>query len=87
MDIFKVLLTSDEVDGILPVPNVWNDIVIESILEFVQMCRDYVPNAVERIISLRKQHKIPLFESPNEAARALFVSLQHYNYQQKKERL
>ncbi len=92
MDIFKVLLTSGEVDGILPVPNVWNEIVIESIIEFVEMCKDYgkpaaiyVPNAVERIISIRKQHNIPLFESPNEAARALVVSLQQYNYQKKKE--
>ena len=92
MDIFKLLLASDEVDGILPVPNVWNEIVIESILEFSQMCREYgkpaaiyIPNSVGKIIELRKKHNVPLFESPNEAARALVVSLQHYNYKKKKE--
>lgn len=92
MDIFRHLLESDEVDGILPVPNVWNEVVIESILEFSGLCRKYgkpaaiyVPNSVEQIISLRRQHGVPLFESPGEAARALHVSLQHYNYLKKKE--
>lgn len=92
MDIFRILLSSDEVDGILPVPNVWSDIVVESILEFAGMCREYgkpaaiyVPNAVDRIISLRTKYQVPLFESPHEAVRALVVSLQHSRYLAKKE--
>lgn len=92
VDIFDILLSADEVDGLLPVPNVWLDVVIEAILELMAMCRHYnkpaaiyIPNAIDRILTIREKHGIPTFESPEEATRALVVSHQQYRYLQKKE--
>jgi acetyltransferase len=93
LDIFEILLSCDEVDGLLPVPNVWQDVVIEAIIELVQMCRRYdkpaalyIPNAIEKILEIRSKYQIPVFESPEEATRALTVSHQQYEYLLKKER-
>jgi acyl-CoA synthetase (NDP forming) len=88
LDIFDILLSSDEVDGLLPVPSLWHPMVIEAIIELVKKCQAYgkpaaiyTPNAVAKTISYRDQYKVPLFESPEEAVRALAVSHQQYNYQ------
>ncbi len=93
LDIFDILLSADEVDGLLPVPNVWQDVVIEAIIELVAMCEKYrkpaaiyIPNAIDRILQIREQYKIPVFESPEEATRALEVSFQQHNFLKKKER-
>jgi len=92
MDIFEKLLKSDEVDGLLPVPNVWNDVFIEAIKDLVTLCNKhnkpaaiYLPNSVSRIIELRQAHQIPIFESPDEAARALKISFDHQQYILRKE--
>ncbi len=92
IDIFDILLSSDEIDGLMPVPNVWNDVVIETLIELVEMCQKYnkpaaiyVPNAVKTIISLRTKHNLPLFESPRAAVRALCISHAQYCYLEKKE--
>ncbi len=92
IDIFDILLSADEVDGLLPVPNVWQDIVVEAILELIKMCHHYgkpaalyIPNAIERILEIRSMYRIPVFESPEEATRALVVSHQQYTYILKKE--
>lgn len=93
LDIFEILLSCDEVDGLLPVPNVWQDAVLEAIIELVKMCRHYdkpaalyIPNAIEKILGIRAKYQIPVFESPEEATRALAVSHQQHNYLLKKER-
>jgi acyl-CoA synthetase (NDP forming) len=90
-DIFEIILSSDEVDALLAIPNVWQQVVIDAIAEFGAICRTYdkpaaiyIPNAVERIISVRTEHQIPVFESPEEAVRALKVSYEHYIGLQKK---
>jgi acyl-CoA synthetase (NDP forming) len=92
IDIFDILLSSGEVDGMLAVPNIWQPVVIEGIIELVKMCGHYgkpaaiyIPNAVERLIAIRNQYQLPIFESPEEAARALAVSYEHFRSLRKKE--
>ena len=90
-DIFEILLASDEVDGLLPVPNVWQDVIVEAILDLVALCERYqkpaaiyIPNAVDRILAIRSRHRIPVFTSPEEAVRALAVSHAHHEGLSKK---
>lgn len=92
LEIFDILLSSDEVDGLLPVPSLWHPMVIEAILELVKKCRHYgkpaaiyTPNAVFKTVNYRQQYQVPLFESPEEAVRALKVSHLQYLYAQRKE--
>jgi len=91
-DIFDILLSSGEIDGLMPVPNVWQEVVIEAIIELIRKCQNYgkpaaiyIPNSIERILSIRKKYRVPVFESPEEAVRALAVSYQHYRYKKIKE--
>jgi len=90
-DIFDILLSSDEVDGLLPVPSLWHPMVIEAIGELVKKCMKYkkpaaiyTPNAAFKTISYRAEHKVPLFESLEEAVRALCVSYRHHLYMERK---
>ncbi|MBA7559480.1 Peptidyl-lysine N-acetyltransferase Pat [subsurface metagenome] len=90
MDIFDILLSSDEVDGLLPVPSLWHPMIIDAIGELVKKCRHYrkpaaiyTPNAVYKTVSYRKEYQVPLFESPEEAVRALQVSHQYYHSSRK----
>ncbi len=92
LEIYSILLSSDEVDGLLAVPNIWQKVVIEGIIDLVDMCRKYkkpaaiyIPNAVERIIAVRNEFQLPVFESLEEAVRALSVSFEHYRALKKKE--
>lgn len=92
IDIFDIILSSDEVDGLLAVPNVWQEVVIEAICELSAMCSQYekpaaiyIPNALERVFAVRTGYGIPVFESPEEATRALAISYQHYVALCKKE--
>jgi acyl-CoA synthetase (NDP forming) len=92
LDIFDILLSAPEVDGLLPIPNVWQDVVVEAILELIAMCKHhkkpaalYIPNSIEKILAIRTKFNIPVFESPEEAVRALIVSNQQYQYTLKKE--
>lgn len=94
LDIFEILLSSGEVDGLLPVPNVWQQVVIDAIMELVKMCRHfdkpaaiYIPNAVDRIVDIRKKYSLPVFESPEEAVRALRISYTYYSDLTKKKRM
>jgi len=87
LDIFDILLSSDEVDGLLPVPSLWHPMIIDAIGELVKKCHHYrkpaaiyTPNAVYKTVSYRETYQIPLFESPEEAARALQVSHLQYLY-------
>ncbi|HNY64033.1 MAG TPA: CoA-binding protein [Deltaproteobacteria bacterium] len=84
LEIFDILLSSDEVDGLLPVPSLWHPMVIDAIVELVKKCHQYgkpaaiyTPNAVHKTVSYRNKYQVPLFESPEEAVRALRVSYQH----------
>ena len=92
LDIFDILLSSDEVDGLLPIPSLWHPMIIDAIGELVKKCRHYrkpaaiyTPNAVYRTVSYRNEYQVPLFESPEEAVRALQVSYQHHRYSLRKD--
>jgi hypothetical protein len=68
--------------------------VIEAIMELVKKCHQYgkpaaiyTPNSADKTIAYRSNYKIPLFESPEEAVRALAVSNRQYNYQLMKDEL
>ncbi|MBN2397008.1 MAG: CoA-binding protein [Deltaproteobacteria bacterium] len=91
LDIFDILLSSEEVDGLLPVPSLWHPMIIDAIGELVKKCHHYrkpaaiyTPNAVYKTVSYRETYQIPLFESPEEAARALQVSHLQYLYAARK---
>ena len=92
LEIFDILLSSEEVDGLLPVPSLWHPMVIEAIMELVKKCHEYgkpaaiyTPNAAEKTILYRNKYKIPLFESSEEAVRALEVSHRQYGFHLMKE--
>jgi len=85
IDIWDAILSSDTVDGLLAVPNVWMKVVVEAICELGEICKKYdkpaaiyIPNAIERILAIRTEFNLPVFESPEEATRALTVSYEHY---------
>ncbi len=92
LDIFEILLSAEEVDGLLPLSSFWRDFVIDVTIELVNMCKHYnkpaaiyAPNSIERIIEVKRKHKIPLFETPELAVRALSVSYRQHCYKTKKE--
>ena len=94
LDIFEVLLGAGEVDGLLLASSIWRDFIIDVMKELVKMCTQYdkpaaiyTPNSVTRILSARRQHGLPLFESPEEAVRALAVSHEQFRYRRRKEEL
>jgi acyl-CoA synthetase (NDP forming) len=81
LDIFDILLSADEVDGLLPLLSVWQPFVIDCLQELLKMCRHYqkpaaiyTPNAAAKSIGIRAKHRIPIFETPEQAVRALHVS-------------
>ena len=45
----------------------------------------YTPNSVARIISVRREHSLPMFHTMEEAVRALAVSHEQYRYSCRKE--
>jgi len=91
LDIFEILLSADEVDGLLPLLSVWQTFVIDTLLELMKMCKHYgkpaaiyTPNAIAKSIAIRAKHRIPIFETAEQAVRALFVS--HYYYESLRKR-
>jgi len=85
LDIFDILLSAKEVDGLLPLLSVWQPFVIDCLLELQKMCRHYnkpaaiyTPNAVAKSIAIRAKHRIPIFETTEQAVRALSVSATYY---------
>jgi len=85
LDIFEILLSADEVDGLLPLLSVWQTFVIDTLLELMKICKHYnkpaaiyTPNAAAKSIAIRAKHRIPIFESPEQAVRALSVSQTYY---------
>jgi acetyltransferase len=90
-DIYEILLQAEEVDGLLPIPSVWKDFIIDTIADMNTMCQHYgkpaavyTPNALWKTINIRSTHKLPIFESPEEAVRALEISLFHMTSLEKK---
>ncbi len=85
LDIFDILLSAKEVDGLLPLLSVWQPFVIDCLLELQKMCKHYnkpaaiyTPNAVAKTIAIRAKHRIPIFETTEQAVRALSVSSSYY---------
>ncbi|MBN1471320.1 MAG: CoA-binding protein [Syntrophaceae bacterium] len=85
LDIYEILLSADEVDGIFPLLSVWQTFVIDTLLELMKMCKHYgkpaaiyTPNAIAKSIAIRAKHRIPIFETAEQAVRALSVSNYYY---------
>ena len=85
LDIFEILLSADEVDGLLPLLSVWQPFVIDCLLELMKICKRYekpaaiyTPNAIAKSIAIRAKHRIPIFETTEQAVRALAVSQTYY---------
>ena len=85
LDIFDILLSADEVDGLLPLLSVWQPFVIDTLLELMKMCKHYdkpaaiyTPNAIAKSIAIRTKHRIPIFETSEQSVRALSVSHEYY---------
>lgn len=92
LEIYKILLEADEVDGVLNMVNIWRDYVIDVMEALVRLCRKhdkpaalYTFSALERLRVAELEKGLPLFGAANEAVRALEVSFQQYRYLQKKE--
>jgi acyl-CoA synthetase (NDP forming) len=85
LDIFEILLAADEVDGLLPLLSVWQPFVIDTLLELMKICKRYdkpaaiyTANAIAKSIAIRAKHRIPIFETSEQAVRALSVSHAYY---------
>jgi acetyltransferase len=85
LDIFDILLSADEVDGLLPLLSVWQPFVIDTLLELMKMYKHYdkpaaiyTPNAIAKSIAIRAKHRIPIFETSEQSVRALSVSHEYY---------
>jgi acetate---CoA ligase (ADP-forming) len=85
LDIFEILLSAEEVDGLLPLLSVWQTFVIDTLLELLKMCKHYdkpaaiyTPNAIAKSVAIRAKHRIPIFETSEQAVRALSVSNEYY---------
>ena len=92
LDLIDIILAAPEVDGLLLMSSIWRDFVIDVIKEVIKMCRHYdkpasiyTPNSISKIIAVRKQFNIPIFDSMEEAVRALVVSYEQFRYLRKKE--
>ncbi len=92
IDIYEILLSAKEVDGLLHTISMWQDYVVEAMVELVQMCKQYDKpaaiyafNAMSHILSVRAAFKLPLFDTTEEAVRALIVSHEQYRSLRKKE--
>lgn len=85
LDIFQILLSADEVDGLLTLLTGWQPFVIDCLVELQKMCRHYnkpaamyTPNTRSRILAVRAGRHLPLFETVEQAVRALAVSNAHH---------
>jgi len=93
LDLIDIILAAPEVDGLLLMSSIWRDFVIDVIREVINMCKHhgkpaaiYTPNSIQRIISVRKQFGLPVFDSMEEAVRALVISQEQFEYLKKKEK-
>lgn len=87
LNVFRLLLESDQVDGLVLAINIWQQVIIDAVIELMEMCRQhnkpaaiYTPNSIEAVLRVRKEFGIPAFESPEEAVNALTYSYQHHRH-------
>ena len=92
LDIFEILLSADEVDGLLPLLSVWQTFVVDVLLELLKMCKHYnkpaaiyTPNAIAKATAIRTKHRIPIFDTTEQAVRALSVSQAYYESLRKRD--
>ncbi len=94
LEIYKILLEADEVDGILNMVNIWRDYVIDVMETLVHLCRKhqkpaslYAFSALERLRVAQLEKGLPLFGTAEDAVRALVVSYQQFCNLGKKEKI
>ncbi|MFO7568580.1 MAG: CoA-binding protein [Smithellaceae bacterium] len=92
LDIYEILLAADEVDGLLHIVGIWRDYVADVMGQLVSLCRRYKKpaalysfNAMTRVQAARVDKNLPIFNTAEEAVRALVVSHQQHRYLRKKE--
>jgi len=92
LEIYKILLEAEEVDGILNMVNIWRDFVVDVMEQLIKLCRRhkkpaalYTFSAQERLRVAQLEKGLPLFGTAEDAIRALVVSSQQYRNRQKKE--
>jgi len=92
LEIYNILITSGEVDGLLHIVGIWQDFVKDVMNALVNFCRRqnkpaalYAYNSMSKLMSARLERELPLFNTAEEAVRALEVSYQQYKYLCQKE--
>lgn len=92
LEIYNILLTSGEVDGLLHLAGMWRDFVKDVMNALVNFCRRqnkpaalYAYNSMKKLMAARLEKELPLFHTAEEAVRALEVSYQQYQFLCKKE--
>lgn len=92
LEIYNILLTSGEVDGMLHLAGIWRDFVKDVMQALVNFCQRqrkpaalYVYNSMGKLMAARDEQELPVFYTAEEAVRALEVSYQQYRYLNKKE--
>lgn len=93
LEIYKILLHADEVDGILHMVSMWRDFVAEVMEKLSHLCRAhqkpaalYAFSEMEKLRQAQMERKLPLFAAAQEAVRALVVSREQYQAFRKKEK-
>jgi len=92
LQIYDILLADGNVDGLLNIVGMWRDYVADVMSELVELCRRrrkpaalFSFNAMARVQAARADKNLPLFNTLEEAVRALTVSHQQFCYLKKKE--
>lgn len=92
LQIYDILLSDNNVDGLLHIVGMWRDYVADVMSELMEMCRRHHKpaalfsfNAMARVQAARADKNLPLFSTLEEAVRALVVSHQQFRYLNKKE--
>ncbi len=92
LEIYDILLAAGEVDGLLHIVGMWRDYVTDVMGELVALCQRhqkpaalYCFNAMARVQAARTDKKLPIFNTAEEAVRALVVSYEQFRYLGKKQ--
>lgn len=92
LEIYRILLSAGEVDGILHMVSMWRDYVTDVMEALIRLCRQYQKpaamyafSALDRLRAAQLEKGLPLFGEVEDAVRALVVSYHQYSYLQKKE--
>ena len=92
LQIYDALLSDQNVDGLLHIVGIWRDYVADVMSNLIELCRRHHKpaalfsfNAMARVQAARAARNLPLFNTLEEAVRALVVSHQQFRYLSKKE--